>query len=680
MKTFRERLMAVLVVLGFVEKQKSNKLTKEELDQVVAKYNETHSSDFYADLKADQEQAEKAAAHDAAMAIIASLVTAEEKAGEETTEGTGASKKEVKTVDLAQSIQELATKNSTLEKSNKELSEKVEKLSLKVENDNPKRGTMKVEGFALAHTEKHAFGIDHAMFSVEKRWNKIAVNPKFADLSAPSDDEAKAFHAEVVGFGKSLAARYAFLKANNLLDPKKLMETSVSFGTDGVDNALGNQYVSRRQDAFIAQILATKNVYDFFPRRYNVQDMELIINALFGEVTQGWQEGRVFKGDVDLQPEWGHVDDVSVKLKFDPMKKLERKYIGYYNTEGSDPVKWGMIEWYLLGAFKKAIQEQNKRKVLGCAVAPETGIAGPSINSSTGVIWTLIRYFNQNKMMLLADSALGSYDKTTMLATVEAFLDAFLAKKGEQEKDEFTLVLNYEHQPWWIKNVRTSYGEQTDFAGVKLGTVPDYNIPIYWCPGMDNLPFMILTKPGNIQSLEDVPGEMLSTYLQLDFETVLARFQWKEGTSAAFVGPKCADKTALLANDYFMQQIFMNKPAHALADNATVALASAGFWFVTVANTGVGVGAADSPLITDITGAKKGQVYIIETGSATKPNAIALAGKFSELTAAWTPTAVGDYLMVTINNAGTKFRELERCVGGVRTVNKLVQPTLPESR
>jgi hypothetical protein len=676
MKTFKEKLQAVLTALGF---SVGAKVAKEDMEKVVAKYNETHSSDFYADLKADQEQAEKAAAHDAAMAIIAALVTAEEKAGGEITDKTEAPEKEGKTVDLAQAIKDLATKNASLETSNKDLSDKVEKLSLTLENDNPKRGTMKVEGFALAHTEKHAFGIDHAMFSADKRWNKIAINPRYADLTAPSDDEAKAFHAEVVGFGKSLASRYAFLKANNLLDPKKLMETSVAFGTDGVDNALGNQYITRRQDAFIAQILSTKNVYDFFPRRYNVQDMEVIFNALFGEVTQAWQEGRVFKGDVDLQPEMGHVDDVSVKLKFDPMKKLERKYIGYYNTEGSDPVKWGMIEWYLLGAFKKAIAEQNKRKVLGCAVAPEVGIAGPSINSSTGVIWTMIRYFNQNKMLLLGDSALASYDKTTMLATVEAFLDAFLAKKGEQEKDEFTLVLNYEHQPWWIKNVRNSYGEQTDFAGVKLGTVPDYNIPIYWCPGMENLPFMILTKPGNVQSLEDVPGEMLSTYLQLDFETVLARFQWKEGTSAAFVGPKYANKAALVAADYFMQQIFMNKPAVALADNATTANGAAHFWFVSVANTGVGVGAADSPLITDITGAKKGQVYIIETGSATKPNAIAKAGKFADIDA-WTPTAVGDYIMVTINNAGTKFRELERCVGGVRTVNKLIQPTLPESR
>ncbi len=674
MKTFREKLQAILIALGFADKAKKSALTKDDMDKVVASYNETHKTDFFADMKEDADQAQKAAALDAAMALMAELTTAENADGKENQEGTEGSSKEAKPVDLVQSIQDLATKNSNLEKSNKDLTEKVDKLSLTLENDNPKKGNMKVVAFAGAHSEKHAFGIEHAMFSADKRWNKITINPKFADLSAPTMDEEKEFHSEVVVFGKSLASRFAFLKANNLLDPKKLMETSVSFGTEGVDNALGNQFVTRRQDAFIAQILSTKNVYDFFPRRYNVQDMEVIFNALFGEVTQAWQEGRVFKGEVDIQPEMGHVDDVSVKLKFDPMKKLERKYIGYYNTEGSDPVKWGMIEWYLLGAFKKAIAEQNKRNILGCAVAPETGIAGPSINSSTGVIFTLIRYFNQNKMLLLGDSSLASYDKTTMLDTVNAFIDAFLAKKGEQEKDEFTIVLNYEHQPWWIKNVRDAHGLQTDFAGVKLGTVPDYNIPIYWCPGMENLPFMILTKPGNIQSLEDVPGEMLSTYLQLDFETVLARFQWKEGKSAAFVGPKCADKAALVANDYFMQQIFMNKPSVKLVDDSVTLDATKGFWFESIANTTAG------KKYLDITGAKIGQVYIIECGSATKPQSIDKALKFAGITAAWTPTAAGDYLMVTINAAGTEFRELERCVGGARSVNKLLQPTLPESR
>lgn len=674
MKTFREKLMAVLVALGFVEKQKANKLTKEDMDQVVAKYNETHSADFYADLKADQEQAQKAAAHDAAMAIIAEITKAEENAGEGTNEGTEASDKEGKTVDLAKSIQELAAKNSNLEKSNKDLSEKVEKLSKTLENDDPKRSTMKVVGFAGAHTEKHAFGIEHAMFSTEKRWNKIAINPKYADLSTPTEDETKAFHQEVSTFGKSLATRYAFLKANNLLDPKKLMETSVSFGTTDVDTAMGNQFVVRRQDAFIAQLLSIKNVYDFFPRRYGIQDMELIMNALFTEVTQAWQEGRVFKGEVNLEPEMGHVDDVSIKLKFDPMKKLERKYIGYYNTEGSDPVKWGMIEWYLLNAFKQAINEQNKRNVIGQYVAPETGIAGPSINASTGIFFTLIRYYHQNKMLLFGDDSLASYDKTTMLDTVNAFIDEFLANKGDQTKDEFVLVLNYEHQPWWIKNVRAEYGLQTDFAGVKVDVVPDYNIPIYWCPGMDDLTFMLLTKPGNIQCLEDIPGEMLSTYLQLDFETVLARTQWKEGKSAAFVGPKYASKAALVAGNYYMQQIFLNKPSVKLLDDSVTLDATKGFWFESIANTTLG------KKYTDITGAKKGQVYIIECGSATKPQSIDKADKFASLTAAWTPTAAGDYIMVILNDAGDAFRELERCVGGTRTVNKTLQPTLPESR
>ena len=83
--------------------------------------------------------------------------------------------------------------------------------------------------------------------------------------------------------------------------------------------------------------------------------------------------------------------------------------------------------------------------------------------------------------------------------------------------------------------------------------------------------------------------------------------------------------------------------------------------------------------LTDITGAKAGVAYIIECGSTTNATTIAKADKFSTITEAYTPTAVGDYIMVILNSAG-KFLELERQVGGTRTVNALVQPNLPGVR
>jgi len=672
MKTFKERLMAVLTALGFVEKQKAGTMTKEDMDKVVASYNETHSADFFADMEADQKQAQKAAQLDAAMQLLADMAS-DDNTEDDDTEKTDASAKGGKAVDLAQAIKDLATKNAGLEKGNKDLAEKVEKLSKTLENDDPKTIGMKIEGFARAHTDAHAFGIDHDLFATDKRWNKIVVNPNVAKLNGPSEGDERSFQKEATAFGASLAARYAHLKSNNLLNPERLMAaTSVDYAD--VTTTFGAQYVIRRQDALIAQILTIKTVYDFFPRRYGVQDMDTIFNVMFGEVSQGWQKGKIFKGSAEIQAELGHVDDVSIKLQFEPLKDIERSYLGYLNTEGSDAVKWGMIEWFMLGLFQKAVQEQTKRRILGCAVKPETGVAGAAINASTGLIFTLIRYIHQYKLLPFSDVAYDDYDSTTMLDTVNAFLAYWFSKKGDQDKADFTLVLNAEHQAWWIKNVRTAYGLQTDFAGVNVNVVPDYNIPIYWCSSMENRQFIILTKPGNLQALENLPGEMMNVTLQPDFEDVLIRSNLKEGFAAAFVGKKFATPAAIAANDYYLQQIFMNKPSLKIADDSVTLAGATNFWFTTQNNTTAG------KKITDIANAKAGQVYIIECGGVTQPQIIEKAAKFANLTAAWTPTAVGDYLMVILNNAGDAYRELERCVGGVRSVNALVQPTLPEAR
>ena len=672
MKTFKEKLMAVLAVLGFVEKQKTSSLSKEDMDKVVASYNETHKSDFFADMKADQEQAQKAANLDAAMAMLAAM-TSETQTEAETTENTEASEKETKTVDLAQAIRDLATKNANLEKVNKENSDKIEKLSNTLEKDNPKNAEIMIAGFGKAHTDKFAFGIEHPMFSADKRFNKITINPKLAILGAPSDNDEKVFQTEVTGFGRSLAERYAYLHANNMLRSTTLgAATSIDVTDPG--NDFGNYFLKRRQDAIIAQILKIKTVYDVFPRRYGIQDMETIFNAIFTDVSQAWQKGRVFKGSAIIQPETGHVDDTSIKLQFEPLTVLERNYLGYLNTEGSDPVKWGMIEWYTIQILEKAIQEQTTRRVNGCYVKPETDKAGPFINGSTGLIFTLIRYYHQNKMLLVPDAAFGSYDSTNMYDTVKAYIDKVVVLLGTQDLRDYCICLNERHRTWWLTNIRAKFGKDYDFTGPQANMIPDYEVMINWLPTLEKKTFIILCKTGNLQCLENLPGEMMALNFWQDFEDVLVRSKWKEGFSAAFVGKKFSTYAALLANNYEYQQIYMNKPMLALVSDSITLDATLNFWFGSIANATAG------KKILDIAGAKKGQVYVIECGSTVNPQSIDLAAKFANLVSAWTPTTVGDYIMVILNDAGDAFRELERCIGGVRTVNALVQPTLPEAR
>ena len=489
-------------------------------------------------------------------------------------------------------------------------------------------------------------------------------------MSDPTEDDGSAFRKAVRNYGKGLASRYRLLhESGHLADLIKGAALDVGV-TELGDAGLGKQFIILRQDQLIARLREVPTVYDLFPRRYGVQDRELLTNAFLGEFSQAYQEGEIWKGSVDLQPELGHVDDAMYKTKFNNMKWLERQYIGYLNQEGSDPIKWSMVEWLVLNIGLKLMYEQYERRIRGHYIKPVTGTAGNALFASTGVMHTLLRYVYELKLNPLDNSSYNTYDNasTNMLDAVGYFLAAALAKRSNL--DGYALYLNKNHMMWWRQQVRSAYGTHMDFKGTEADTVPDWGTPIKWVPNMGSSTLMILQKPGNLQCLEFVPGEMLGIQFEREMEAVKSWSVWKEGVAAAFVGKKFATLAELVAHDYVLQEIFINKPYTSLAEDATAANAATNNLFRTIANTG-------ATEILDITNAKDGEVYIIEIGSATNPSNITKALKFSTITAAWTPTAVGDYIKLYYDAANSKFYDLERCVGGTRTIVSALQPNIP---
>ena len=177
--------------------------------------------------------------------------------------------------------------------------------------------------------------------------------------------------------------------------------------------------------------------------------------------------------------------------------------------------------------------------------------------------------------------------------------------------------------------------------------------------------------PGNIQFVENLPGEMFAVKMEEQMEMVRAWSTWKEGCGAAFTGRKFDNKAAMDANDYEFQQIFTNLPATVIGAEINGAN---GFWQITD-------DATTATAIENITNAKAGVAYCIEIGEddAKHQLTIAKSGKFANITAEWTPSQAGDYIMVILGK-DEKFRELERRVGGKRTINKAVQPNVPGGR
>ena len=664
---FKEKLKSVLDLLQLGKKFEDKTLSQEEFNSIVAEYQKKYQTTLNDDLAAEQaakQTAKQAAEFQQILNTIQSVI-----------KGVDSASKENENPEEEQP-QSNATLEGILESLNGMRAD-FQTLAKKPEEDKPLQSVtvspVSINGFG--NTPKYLFGVEHPMFSMQDRWNKIAANPRAAAALPEVDEQVDgvAFYKAAYGFAKSLKARYQYLQENKLLDAPALAAGKYATNYEGVDKAgVGDQFIVLRQDALIARVLQLRDMTQYFPVAYGYQDRGLVFNAFFDEVSQAYQTGEVFKGGMKIENHMGYVDDAMIKMEWGPMKELERKYIGYLNKEGSDPIKWTMIEYQLLNTLTTAQVEQNKRRMRGIYVKPEAGVAGSYLNAGTGILYTLLRYVHQYDIKPHVDEDYRSYTQATMLAAVQEFLaDVRSTVTEDMDIDQHVIYLNKNHQGWWIKNVRTTYGKDTDFTGPMgaLNVVPDTTTHIIWLPYLGQLPFMMLHQPGNLQFLEYIPGEMLAMKMQEQMEQVRAWSTWKEGCSASFTGRRFDSRDAMDKNAYEWQQIFINLFAATIKDKVD---GNDGFWQVTGATT-----TADT--ITDIVNAKNGVAYCIEAGVAEHLPKIAKSGKFANISDAFTASKVGDYIMVIIGGDG-KFRELERCVGGKRTINKELQPNVPGGR
>jgi hypothetical protein len=669
---FREKLRKVLQLLDLSQKAADKQLASEDITAIATRYQKEFQATLREDMDADSRQPMSQEEMNQLQALLAGIVPSTEKTeGTANSEESPVTQSEATPEGILELAKNVAKQNGELQKLVKTMTEQTAEDAAAAVVTTPT--TMRINGPGT--TAKYLFGIETPMFDMSKRWNKIAENPNYSSTDIEEGEE-KAFFQEVSVFSKSLAKRYEYLNKNHLLDPVKLAAGEFSTDFAGVGDAkVGDQYVIRRQDALIAHVLKARDLTQFFPIRYGIQDHDLVFNTFFDEVSQGWQEGEVWKGGMKLENEMGHVDDAMIKMKFGPMKKLERMYIGYLNKEGSDPIKWSLIEYCIVNTLETAQVEQNKRRIRGIYATPEKGVPSHFLNAATGLIYTLIRYYHENKILLHDDVTYRSYTKENMVDAVKEFVADIIEKCTEDmDLDQHVIYLNNLHQTWWKEGCRARYGKDLDFTGPDsyLNVVPDTTLHIKWLPYLGQSCLMFLDIPGNIQFLEYIPGEMMAFKAKDDMEMVKCWSTWKEGTAAAFLGRRFKTHEELVENNYEWQQIFMNKPSVDVAVDATVIDAKKGFWQVTSENT-------KATAITDIKNAKAGIGYLIECGSKTNASTISKSGKFADITANYTPTKEGDYILVLLNKDGN-FRELERCVGGIRTVNAVLQPNLPGVR
>lgn len=634
---FPKKFQAILEKLGFVDKAKNKELSKEDWKQIEESFKETYSQDFYEAMNEDKEQAKKAKQYDAALAML-------ETPASENSNSEDAPKAQAP--DLSTAIQSLNDKATTLAAENATLKAQNETLAAQAAPDAPETVTANLNISGGRHTATHLFGYEHDMYAMSHRWNQITANTS-VNLPEASRSDSAAFFGAYEKYKEQFAARMNQLHAEGSLNLEALSQIDYSQLKDA---GLGEQFVIRRMDALIARIMKLPSVEHIFPTRYGVQDKELLTNAFFGEFSQAYQKGEVFKGSYKLQPEMAHVDDAMIKVLFESMKWIERQYIGYLNTSGSDPIKWNMIEWLLLNIATVATNEKNGRSLLGHRVEPEEGVPGHYLHASTGVLHRLISYVEDFKVLPFEEGLYQNYDATTILEAVESFV-----RKAQEYYTSFVgkaLYLNINYRQDYAAAYRKKYGVQMDFTSTKTEIQDVDDLEIIWVPNMGKVKFLWLTDKGNMQGLELLPGEMHKTGVETRMETVLVWSVWKEGKGASFAGQKFDTKEELLANDFENQAILCSNPVLPLEADATTFDASFGLVFETAENT-------KATALTDIA-VKSGVVIKLQCGSITNATTIAKTGKFSELSSAWNPSKVGNWIKLYYKPKAKKFVEVAR--------------------
>lgn len=637
MRKFLTNLLGVVVSAGLKDKFDRKELTKEDQAALIEAYNKAHGAGAFTD-DFEAYRTEQGAQSEAFAKALAELagITGVEAGTEGTPDGLAqilASVKELKG--------EVATANAT-----------IEKLSKQGAEVKPVATVAATPSATGMHTKEYAFGIQNPFFAAARRYNSILINGRIE--GEPTENDRKVLETDAISYAEKLSERYRELRASGKLN--LLKQAKVDISQLSSDTEIGTRQFTIRQDMVIARIVSYPSLAGLFNTVSNIQSGQVITNVLFDEVSQAYQSGEVYKGNVDFQPEKAIVDKVMSKVRFEDMSTLETAYLNYLNHEGSDPVKWTLLEWLILSIAEKINSERIERSIRGCYVKPVKGESAPAILGSTGVIYRILSLYDSNKALPFDDEELADYDASNIGDVFQFFAKKISIRRPNDFK-RFVIYANAAHQPMYMEWYSNKYGKNTDYTGTK-DVVPNYNMAIRWVPAMGDLKLIFATIPGNIELLQNVPGEEYKTMFERHLEEVIAYSYWMEGSSVGFAGRHFKSKADLKANKAREQYLFFNLPSITAAADATTVdtegaeLEDLGFLIRTSANT-------KATVLTDIVNAKVGVVYRIECGDLTNATKIEKSGKFSEVEA-WTPAAVGDYIYVHYDASKGKFFEVSR--------------------
>lgn len=622
MKIWQLNFRSVARKLGFGDKLKAGKLTADEQKQIAAEYEKEFGTTLDADKTAGLDYVPEAPLLSAAE--IEELGLIEE--GEETPE----TPKQV--------VHSLTSKVKSQQQTIEQLEQSPEPTapvavvapSANLSSQNFDR----VMG-RTAHTPTHLFGIEEPMFSRDKWHVELTVNrkPVAKDLSKKQKNQ---FIEDFNKYSDQLIKRSNELIERNmlgLLDYNKLIAGASSIDYSDMFGKLG-EYSVARTDIILAYLRSLPSVDHIFPVRSNVQNKEEAPGATFGELSQGYREGKIFKGSVSFTAEIYRVTDVMFKFLFRDLIKLEKQYIGDMNKEGSNVIKWTFIEWIMVHFGTILRNEQNVRRVMGTRVPQQNVTANPALLAADGAYRAIERV--EEELKVYPNPEFKTYNAATIVDYFEAFWDFYTQILPSMVG--YKLYANLKHRPWYIREFRKKYGRDTDFSGVTAESINDVDANIIWVPNAPtNYYKLFITIPGNTENQEDKPNEMFSFYFERDWEQVGVMSRWKEGSGLNIAGVQFKTLQELIKSNYEYQWIFTNYPVTDLSANILKLNAKVNSLFLTGANT-------TATNISSIENFRADSIVKVICGSMDNATTVKKAGIFSKISEDFIPKAEGDWI------------------------------------
>jgi hypothetical protein len=644
MKKWKKRFIAIATTLGFLEKVKEGTLSADEQRQIWTAYESEYGTTFAADRNADEDDEPDANGTGGDDTGDGSYLLSEEERQElaAVLNGDGSGDGDTGNAPIPQTgrqaTQALRERVTQQQQTIRRLADEPEPATPHLAGtrsvySRPARAI--VMGHA-PHSAQYLFGNECEFMRRGPWWNEITATRREADLRNVGQDDMIAFRRAFNDYSSALSARSLTLAQSNalaLLDYQKMIDGTAPF-TDYTDlDAKFGEYTVRRQDIIIAFFRSLPSVSHIFPVQSNVRNREVVPTVHFGELSQGWRDGEIFKGNVTFAAEIYRVNDVMFKYRFNDMIALQKRYVMDL-SKGSSPFQWTFIEWVIMYFGQQLNNELQRRRVTGVRVPQQNVVANPAMLAADGILRAIERAEEELKVWPFEE--LGAYTESTIVDYFENLWDK--VDDILPSMDGVRMYANEKHRKWYLRNFRDKYGDNTDFAGVRSALIDVNPEQIQWVPNMPNNCYKVwVTYPGNIENLEYVPGEMYNFKFHEGFEDVKVLSRWMEGAVVQKVGIQYATKADLQASGRKNQWLFTNYPATTLAANAVTADGRENTVFLTGDNTG-------ATALTDITNASEEQVYKIVCGSLTNATTIAKAGNFSGITAAWSPTAVGQYI------------------------------------